>query len=107
LSDSPQKTRKGRSDEQNLELLNENHQLRLRVTFQHIDSLLTEVEQLCRIITTHGLIEYREALGFIIDRIENNVFEIGVFGRVSSGKSSLLNYLLGIDYLPVGNFNLR
>jgi GTP-binding protein EngB required for normal cell division len=239
LSDSPRKTRKGRSDEQNLELLNENHQLRLRVTFQHIDSLLTEVEQvlgdsasespfnryrgdttpmqqkvahdyvlriraamarimteerisfakpccdrlraantalvyaaiavdeldperlrgygqisdagenlleaigtelhsvigklqnylaqgananlqaraerlekasrdatsledMSRIITSHGLIDYREALAFIIDRIENNVFEIGVFGRVSSGKSSLLNYLLGIDYLPVG-----
>jgi GTPase SAR1 family protein len=55
-----------------------------------------------RIITSYGLVEYREALAMIIDRMENKVFEIGLFGRVSSGKSSLLNYLLEVDYLPVG-----
>src|ERR1700740_1605317 len=32
--------------EQNLELLNQYHQLRVRVSFQHIDSLLSEVEDI-------------------------------------------------------------
>jgi GTP-binding protein EngB required for normal cell division len=57
---------------------------------------------LAQTITNHGLIEYRSALSAIIDRVEVNSFEIAVFGRVSSGKSSLLNYLLKADYLPVG-----
>jgi GTP-binding protein EngB required for normal cell division len=60
------------------------------------------LEDLGRIITSYGLVEYRAALAMIIDRMESKVFEIGVFGRVSSGKSSLLNYLLEVDYLPVG-----
>jgi hypothetical protein len=34
------------SVEPDLDLLNENHQLRLRITFEHIDSLLSEVEQI-------------------------------------------------------------
>ena len=34
--------------------------------------------------------------------MEDNSFEIAIFGRVSSGKSSLLNAMLGIDVLPVG-----
>ena len=29
-------------------------------------------------------------------------FEVAVFGRVSSGKSSLLNHIAGLDVLPVG-----
>ena len=35
-------------------------------------------------------------------RAEDRSFEIAVFGRVSSGKSSLLNTVLGTDVLPVG-----
>jgi GTPase SAR1 family protein len=58
------------------------------------------LQDLDRIITTHGFVEYRDALATIIDRMENRIFEIGVFGHVSSGKSSLLNYLLEVDYLP-------
>lgn len=60
--------------------------------------LLRELE---RIITAHGLIEFRATLGLLLDRLETNAFEIGVFGRVSSGKSSLLNHLLGGQFLPV------
>jgi GTPase Era involved in 16S rRNA processing len=59
------------------------------------------IKRLERIITTHGLVEYRSALATIVDKLETKTFEIGVFGRVSSGKSSLLNYLLEVDYLPV------
>jgi len=61
--------------------------------------LLSEIE---RIITAHGLVEFRGTLGMLLDRIESAAFEVGVFGRVSSGKSSLLNYILQTDVLPTG-----
>jgi GTP-binding protein EngB required for normal cell division len=38
----------------------------------------------------------------ILVRLEDNSFEIAIFGRVSSGKSSLLNTILETDVLPVG-----
>ena len=60
------------------------------------------VKALERAINQHGLVEFRPALGTIIDRLETSVFEIAVFGRVSSGKSSLLNHIVGKDLLPVG-----
>ena len=60
------------------------------------------VQALERAINQHGLVEFRPALATIIDRLEMNAFEIAVFGRVSSGKSSLLNHIVGQDLLPVG-----
>jgi GTP-binding protein EngB required for normal cell division len=54
------------------------------------------------IITDHGLVEFRSTLAMILDRLEDNNFEIAVFGHVSSGKSSLLNTILETDVLPVG-----
>jgi GTP-binding protein EngB required for normal cell division len=38
----------------------------------------------------------------IVERLESNRLEIAVFGRVSSGKSSLLNHVLETTALPVG-----
>jgi len=61
--------------------------------------LLGEIE---RVITAHGLVELRAALSMLLNRMESAAFEVGVFGRVSSGKSSLLNYILQTDVLPVG-----
>ncbi len=55
-----------------------------------------------RIITRHGLVELRPVLDMVLSRLESTEFEIAFFGRVSSGKSSLLNHLLGRDVLPVG-----
>lgn len=55
-----------------------------------------------RIITRLGLVELRPMLDMVLSRLESTEFEIAFFGRVSSGKSSLLNYLLGRDVLPVG-----
>jgi len=55
-----------------------------------------------RIIGTHGLVEFRPALGIILDRLEDRRFEVAVFGRVSTGKSSLLNHVLGTGRLPIG-----
>ncbi len=60
------------------------------------------LKKLESVISEHGLVEYRSTLSMILDRLEDNSFEIAIFGRVSSGKSSLLNAMLGIDVLPVG-----
>jgi GTP-binding protein EngB required for normal cell division len=38
----------------------------------------------------------------LASRLEDNNLEVALFGRVSSGKSSLLNALLSTDVLPVG-----
>src|SRR5438034_3989560 len=70
----------------------------LRKTSDEI-RLLSEIE---RIITAHGLVEFRGTLSMLLDRMEGAAFEVGVFGRVSSGKSSLLNYILQTDVLPIG-----
>jgi GTP-binding protein EngB required for normal cell division len=61
--------------------------------------LLSEIE---RIVTAHGLVEFRGTLSMLLDRMESAAFEVGVFGRVSSGKLSLLNYILQTDVLPIG-----
>ena len=60
------------------------------------------LKSLERVINVHGLVEFRPALSMILDRLESKAFEIAVFGRVSSGKSSLLNYIVESDVLPVG-----
>jgi GTP-binding protein EngB required for normal cell division len=62
-------------------------------------ALLKKLES---IITAQGLVEFRSTLSMIIDRLEDNSFEIAIFGRVSSGKSSLLNAILEANVLPVG-----
>jgi GTP-binding protein EngB required for normal cell division len=61
--------------------------------------LLSEIE---RIVTAYGLVEFRGTLSMLLDRMESAAFEAGVFGRVSSGKSSLLNYILQTNVLPIG-----
>ena len=58
--------------------------------------------ELARILTAHGLTEFRSTLEILAERLESRSLEVGVFGRVSSGKSSLLNYVLGTNALPVG-----
>ena len=61
--------------------------------------LLSRIE---RIVAERGLVEFRGTIASILDRAEDRSFEIAVFGRVSSGKSSLLNAVLDTDVLPVG-----
>jgi GTP-binding protein EngB required for normal cell division len=60
------------------------------------------LRKLERAITQHGLVDYRGRLSSILDRLESKSFEIALFGRVSSGKSSLLNHIVGANVLPVG-----
>lgn len=55
-----------------------------------------------RIINQHGLVEFRSMLSMIVERLESPHFEIALFGRVNSGKSSLLNAILQAEVLPVG-----
>lgn len=61
--------------------------------------LLSKIEQ---IVADRGFVEFRTTIASILDRAEDRTFEIAVFGRVSSGKSSLLNAILETDALPVG-----
>jgi GTP-binding protein EngB required for normal cell division/archaellum component FlaC len=63
---------------------------------------ITLLKKLESIVSKHGLVEFRSSLAMILDRLEDNGFEVAVFGRVSSGKSSLLNAILEVDVLPVG-----
>jgi GTP-binding protein EngB required for normal cell division len=61
--------------------------------------LLRLMEQ---IATRNGLVEFRLRFDALASRLEEDTFEVALFGRVSSGKSSLLNALLGTTVLPVG-----
>lgn len=62
-------------------------------------ALLRELEE---IVTRHGLVEFRSRIASLAGRLEDNNLEIALFGRVSTGKSSLLNALLDTTVLPVG-----
>jgi GTP-binding protein EngB required for normal cell division len=65
-------------------------------------SLGNLLDRIGRIIARHGLIEFLTSLNTIIRKVESHRYEVAVFGRVSCGKSSLINRLLEIDLLPVG-----
>lgn len=60
------------------------------------------LKELGTIIERHGLIEFRAPLAQVVEKMENPAYEIAFFGRVSSGKSSLLNRMIGVDLLPTG-----
>ncbi len=79
----------------------ENLQERLERLEQTGDEIAV-LKKLESVISEHGLVEFRSTLSMILDRLEDNSFEIAIFGRVSSGKSSLLNAMLGTNVLPVG-----
>ncbi len=60
------------------------------------------LQLLGRVIDDRGLVELRPRLATIVERMESGRYEIAIFGRVSAGKSSLLNHILGTAVLPVG-----
>jgi len=71
----------------------------------NLESTTNEIELLkvlAEIICAHGLVEFRQSLAILLERLEEGNYEIAVFGRVSSGKSSLLNRIIDSEMLPVG-----
>jgi len=62
----------------------------------------TILKAILKISTERGLAEVRPLLAAAAERAQATTFDVGVFGRVSSGKSSLINALVGGDVLPVG-----
>lgn len=65
----------------------------------HFGDALRAIE---RFSAEHALAGVRPAIVDAAERVVAQTFDVGVFGRVSSGKSSLINALLGTDVLPVG-----
>jgi GTP-binding protein EngB required for normal cell division len=77
----------------------------LAARLERLEEALVDLKllrKLQRIIAARGLIEFQGALEALVERLESKSFEIALFGRVSSGKSSLLNTVLEFDALPVG-----
>ncbi len=76
--------------------------LRTRLDSLAGDALAADLKRLERVITDHGLVNLRASLTLIVDRTIEATFEVAIIGRVSSGKSSLLNALVGAEVLPTG-----
>ena len=77
----------------------------LRDRLARLDQTRDEVallSQLERIVSDYGLVEFRATIAWILQRFERPWLEVAFFGRVSCGKSSLLNALLGREVLPTG-----
>jgi GTP-binding protein EngB required for normal cell division len=77
----------------------------LRQRLQRLEQTSAELGLLAkleRVVTERGLVEFRSTIAGIMDRLEDQSLEIAIFGRVSAGKSSLLNAMIGEDILPVG-----
>jgi GTP-binding protein EngB required for normal cell division len=62
----------------------------------------TLLAELGRIVARHRLVELEPLIASLLSRLESNRLRIALFGRVSSGKSSLINHILRRDVLPVG-----
>lgn len=60
------------------------------------------LRRIAEVTGRYGLVEFRPALLWLLERMEEPFLEVAFFGRVSSGKSSLINWLLGADVLPTG-----
>jgi GTP-binding protein EngB required for normal cell division len=76
--------------------------LGVRLRLERAGAEMGLVQTLERVINAHGFVELRPTLSMIIERLETKSFEIALFGRVSSGKSSLLNHVVEADVVPVG-----
>ena len=77
----------------------------LKLRLQRLEQKSNDLELLSkieRVVADLGLVEFRTTIASILDRVEDKTFEIAVFGRVSSGKSSLLNTILETSTLPIG-----
>ena len=74
-----------------------------RIARVPLDAHRERLSRIERIVTKHGLVELRPAIAGLLELLEVRTFEVALFGRVSSGKSSLINAaVLGAQVLPVG-----
>ena len=72
----------------------------LSVRLARLDASTASAQMLStleRVVSRWRLVEYRPTLEMIVSRLEKPCFEVAVFGRVSSGKSPLLNHLAGTN----------
>lgn len=60
------------------------------------------LQRLLALSTARGLTELRPLIATAAERATSTTLDVGVFGRVSAGKSSLINALVGEPVLPVG-----
>jgi GTP-binding protein EngB required for normal cell division len=60
------------------------------------------LERMAQVVANHGLVEFLPALNALIRNTQPHPFEIAVFGKPGSGRSSLINRLLETELLPVG-----
>jgi GTP-binding protein EngB required for normal cell division len=72
---------------------------RLAMLPGNVGEVLRSIE---RVSTDHGLAEVRPLIAAAAERAAAMTFDVGIFGRVSAGKSSLINALIGAAVLPVG-----
>lgn len=66
------------------------------------ESLTDLLRTISDVIDRHRLVEFRTAVSDLLDKLGHPAYEVAFFGRVSAGKSSLLNWLVGADLLPTG-----
>ena len=86
-----------------LDLLQPREGEQLRERLATIPGPLGEILRRAEALSTErGLIEVRPLIAAAAERAQASSVDIGVFGRVSSGKSSLINALVGKPLLPVG-----
>jgi GTP-binding protein EngB required for normal cell division len=64
-----------------------------------VGEILREVDRVSR---EHAIADVRPLLTAAAERAGSGTYDVGVFGRVSAGKSSLINALVGEAVLPVG-----
>jgi small GTP-binding protein len=60
-----------------------------------VQPLAGDLRELSRLIAEHGLVDLRPSLAIAVDRALEETVDVAIVGRVSSGKSSLLNALVG------------
>ncbi len=85
------------------EVLGPQHGEQLRERASQVRGPFGEVLRMAESLSTSlGLVEVRGLIAAAAERATTDTIDVGIFGRVSSGKSSLINALVGVPLLPVG-----
>lgn len=75
---------------------------RLRKLSPGMQHLANPLKMIDDIVSRRSLLEFRPQVEWLLTRLETMRLEVAVCGRVSSGKSSLLNHVAEQEVLPVG-----